>query len=87
MNISVYEEVHEPPKKNCAEDHGEEQEEKIFNPVFPGLSPDQSQDNADEQGIQDHGEKMALEDHDFFPRAISKASKAIRKLRSPAPAR
>jgi hypothetical protein len=32
---------------------------------------DESQYHADKGGIHDHGEEMALEDHGFFPMAMS----------------
>ncbi len=81
-----HEEEHEPAECDGADDHDKEKGQAVADPVFCLRAADEGQDQGDEEGIDDHGQEVAFEDHDFFPAAMSYASRATKKLRSPAPA-
>lgn len=65
------EQIHEPAKEESAQDHEQEEGEAILDLVFSFLPSDKRQNDADKKGIDDQGEKMALQNHFFFPAAIS----------------
>ncbi len=51
--------------------HNQEQRQPVADPGPLVLAADQAQDQGDEEGVQDHREQVALEDHFFFPAAMS----------------
>ena len=65
------EEVHDPSEENSPDGHEQEEGQTVFDPISGFFSSDESQDNADKEGVDDHREKMAFKDHFFFPDAIS----------------
>jgi len=70
--------VHEPAEKQSACDHNQKKRDKITDSSLSLGSADKREDKANKHGVNNHREKMALQNHFFFPTAISKASRAMR---------
>ncbi len=76
--VRSYKKVHEPAEEECPHNHDQEEREAISDLSLFVAAADQSQDGANKGRIYDHGKKMTLEDHGFFPKAMSKASRATK---------
>jgi hypothetical protein len=72
------EEIHQPAEKDGPADHDQEEKEPIPGPGLLVVAPEEGEDDGDEEGLQDHRQEMAAEDHDFFPAAMSQASRQMR---------
>jgi hypothetical protein len=54
------EKIHEPPEQKSPGDHDEKKRNEVADLRFSLSSADESQNDADENGIEDHGDKMAF---------------------------
>ena len=73
------------PKRSAPPTMMRNKEKPVSDPGFLLVPAEKGEHDGDEERVDDHGKKMAFENHVFFPRAMSKASRAMRKLSSPAP--
>jgi hypothetical protein len=65
------EKIHEPAEGDGAQDHDEKEGDPVPDLGFCLIAANEGQDDTDQKGIEDHGQKVALENHFFFPRAMS----------------
>ena len=72
------EKVHQPAEEDGSGHHYQKQNDAVFDLILAFLPADHCQHRADKKGVYYHGKEMTSEYHDFFPKAISRASRAIR---------
>lgn len=72
------EKVHQPAEEDGSGHHYRKQNDAVFDLILAFLPADHRQHRADKKGVYYHGQEMTSEYHVFFPKAISRASRAIR---------
>jgi hypothetical protein len=65
------EQEHEPAEGQGAGDHHQEEDDAVADAVLLLRAADERHDERHEEGVDNHGEEVAFEDHGLFPTPMS----------------